>query len=166
MEFWRIINEAPDYEINTKGEIRSCITGKEILPSFTEAYLKVSLATTSGRITRSVKTLVANAFLEIPDIESTAVIVLDNNQSNVDVENLAWRPRWFAWKYANQFKIIPPHYRVYPIVNVTMNISYDSVVDCAMTEGLLFGDIWRSAFTAKSIWPSNCLYEIIQEQIN
>lgn len=55
--------------------------------------------------TRSVALLVAKAFLpneEDPDIFNTP-INLNGDRLNCHVENLMWRPRWFATRFHHQF---------------------------------------------------------------
>ena len=128
---------------------------------------KVTLSVGGERVTRSVRVLVAEAFVPKPPIGPgfhksaipDTVIMLDNDQDNVTSYNLAWRPRWFAHKYARQFKQEQPlNYLTKPVENLTTGKVYSSIVEACTEEGLLFNDVFKSATTGISVYPTNATF--------
>jgi len=164
-ELWKPIPGFSIYEVSDRGFVRNATTGRIMSTSVNNyGHLKISLWDDWGRRrTRSVALMVAMAFCERHDLLCDNVVMLDTDLTNVVAENLVWRPRWFAWQYARQFRIpIRRHYEVLPILNVTQDIEYRSIVECAMTEGLLFNDIWRSTYSADRIYPHFNVYQVLK----
>lgn len=167
-EQWVHIKEYPTYLISNQGRIYNTRTESVMAVSRTlQGDHKVTLSSSGDRTTRSVRVLVAEAFIPRPfsgpSFHKSAipdtVIVLDNNQDNVASYNLAWRPRWFAHKYARQFKQEHPStYFNQPIQNLTSKATYNSIVDAAIREGLLFNDVFKSASTGISVCPGNSTF--------
>lgn len=169
IEEWSPILDFPDYLISDHGRIHNSRTEKMMALNKTlQGDLKVTLSQDGYRETRSVRVLVATAFVAKPfsrvSFHKSAipdtVIVLDGDQSNVASYNLAWRPRWFANQYARQFKMsnYPPSYYNRPIQNLTTGALYHSVIQAAQTEGLLYHDVYRSASTGGSIYPGDMVF--------
>lgn len=165
-EVWVRIPEFPDYEISNLGRVGNIRRGHIMQTSLTNfGHVKITLKSeySDARFTRSVATLVAEAFVDKPESNQVCdhVIILDGDFSNIVVDNLAWRPKWFAWKYTHQLKTHQPIYYHNLIVhNKTIDRYYDSVVDAGMMEGMLFDDIWRSTYTAAKLFPYGYTFEI------
>lgn len=167
-ERWLPIHDHPEYLVSTRGRVYNSRVDAMMSESRTlQGDLKVTLSTGGDRSTRSVRVLVAEAFVPkpitgpgfhksaIPD----TVIVLDNNQDNVASYNLAWRPRWFAHKYTRQFRQEHPEdYYIYPIMNTVTKATYPSIVDAATKEGLLFNDVYKSITSGLSVYPTNSTF--------
>lgn len=164
---WIDIPGFPEYEISDYGAVYSKHTKQELSLSLnTRGHAKVNLSREGVVHTRSVRVLVAQAFLEVPtDYESRQgdldVINLDGNAENNHWENLAWRPHWFAWKYARQFnQPIPDEYHVY-LLNTLTGETFDSV----MAAGITYGEIWEyvygSAISGRPVYPSGATYEFL-----
>lgn len=166
-EEWKRIWEFPQYSISNYGRVRHEHTGRIMANSrTTHGHIKISLLDRATRVryTRSVALLVAQNFIEVPDLLSDAVIELDGDLSNVVAWNLAWRPKWFAWKYMHQLKCQQPmEFHNLRVQNVTHGFVYRSIVEAGMSEGLLFDDIWRSVCTPEGvrIYPHRCTYRVI-----
>lgn len=182
-EEWRQIEEFPLYDVSNLGRIYNRRTEQIMRTSVTNfGHMKVTL-TLEGegrpvtfydknnieqerlekRFTRSVPRLVADAFLGKGNILWDQVIILDGNSQNVCVDNLAWRPRTFAWKYTRQLKTQQPrHYETLPVINVNQNVRYNSIVEAGMTEGLLFQDIWRSTYSGDRVFPTGSIFVVDQ----
>lgn len=169
IENWEPIPDHPDYLVSDRGQIYNRRMEKLMsLNTTLQGDLKVTLSDGGERVTRSVRVLVATAFVEKPYYMTTfhksaipdTVIVLDGNQENVRAYNLAWRPRWFANQYARQFKvdIYPPEYYDRPVTNVGTGAIYRSIVEAAQTEGLLYHDVHRSASSHKPIYPDDKVF--------
>jgi hypothetical protein len=132
--------------------------------------LKVTLSKNGERVTRSVRVLVAEAFVaKPPTVEGfhkssipDTVIVLDNDKDNLIASNLAWRPAWFAWKYARQFQpSYRPEFYSKRVMNLSTRRTYSSILEAGVTEGLLFDDIFRSAVTGCHIYPTQTNYVFV-----
>lgn len=164
-EIWQPIRGFPNYDVSNVGRIYNHRRDSMMSTSLNNhGYLKITLVDESGeRHTRSVSLLVAEAFVEAPDLLCDQVVVLDGDLTNVIAENLVWRPRGFAWKYFRQLRTSPArHYQILPVLSTTDGMEYDSVVDAGMKEGLLFDDIWRSTYSGARIYPTNQVFEVIE----
>lgn len=107
MIVWKIIEEAPKYCVSNTGEVKNDISGRILALSQNErGYYIVRLVTDRGgrRITRAVHRLVAIAFLSDTRHHGDVVIHRDYDYSHNNVENLAWKPLWFAHQRANELR--------------------------------------------------------------
>jgi hypothetical protein len=164
-EEWLPIKDNPDYLISNYGRVYNSRQNQMMAESKTpQGDRKVTLSTNGDRVTRSIRVLVAEAFVAPPEMMPThhpsahpdTVIMLDNDQDNVVVWNLAWRPRWFAHKYARQFKVHQPSYYYENIViNVDTIERYANIVAVGTTEGVLFDDVFRSITMGEVVYPTN-----------
>ncbi len=111
-EVWRNIPNYPDYLISSYGCVYNRRTKQEMRVSKTNhGHAKISLMSGESRHTLSVARLVAQAFVRPPNPMCDEVILLNGDLSDVSETNLAWRPRWFAWKYTRQLRTdIPVYY--------------------------------------------------------
>lgn len=163
-EVWKPISEFPTYQISNLGNIYNTRERLMMRTSRTPfGHVKITLKSEHSheRFTRSVPVLVAEAFVEAPNELCDQVIILDGDLENVAADNLAWRPRWYAWKYTRQLKVKQPIYYHNLIVhNLTTDFYYDSIIDAGVSEGLLFDDIWRSTYTLDSIFPYGHIFKI------
>lgn len=164
-ERWRTILEFPKYEISNRGNIYN--TWKRSLMRTSRSnfgHTKITLTDYDGtRHTRSVALMVAQAFVAPPNFMCDYLMLLDGDLSNVDADNLVWRPRWFSWKYTRQLKIPQPmHYRNLPVRNIITGRIYDSIIEAGMTEGLLFDHIWQSTYRGSEIYPHGSIFEVIE----
>jgi len=162
-ELWVHIKEFPTYTISNFGNVFNDERKWPIRTSLNSSHiLKVGLVKEGKQYTRSVKVLVAEHFLihGWSNIFNTA-IQLDGDPYNCRVDNLDWRPRWFAIKHCEQFKHIRPvHYRG-PVLDTTTDDMYEHVVHAAMVNGLLFTDIWKSIHQGKPTYPTNQTFKIM-----
>lgn len=164
-EVWADIPEFPKYQVSSLGRIFN--TQRNILMSVSvtnHGHPKITLADEDGeRHTRSVALLVADAFVPGRDEPFDQVILLDGNLNNVQASNMAWRPRWFAWKYTRQLRCEQPrHFHNLPVLDVTTDFEYDSIIQAGTTEGLLFSSIWRSTYTGQSVYPTDSVFEVLE----
>lgn len=162
---WRTIPEFPRYEISDQGEIYNCHYRQMMRTSLSNhGHVKITLTDDVGcRHTRSVALLVAEAFVPAPNRRCDYLIVLDGDLQRVEASNLAWRPRWFAWKYTHQLKVDPPHhYRNLPVHDLVNNYVYNSIIEAGIEEGLLFDDIWRSTYMESEVFPTGAVFEVTE----
>lgn len=167
IEEWKPIEEFPDYRISSDGRVYNQRTDTTMSLNRTlQGDLKVSMTHDGYRGTRSVRVLVAEAFVHNPhpteDEFSAAyntVIVLDGNKDHVWASNLAWRPAWFAIKYAMQFDgQYDKRFYTKFVRNNNTGQEYRNLFVCAMREGLLIEDVFHSILVGAHVFPSNCTY--------
>lgn len=163
-ELWVPIKEFPSYSISSYGRVVNEDTKRPIKRSFTkQGALKVGLVRGGTQYTRSVTVLVAEAFVEGKTDVFNTPIHLDGDHMNNNAENLAWRPRWFAWQHTRQFTQVDKYKGRGPIREVGKRRVYVDVVDAAIMNGLLFEDIWRSIQINKSTFPTWQQFEVVPD---
>lgn len=161
-EQWLEIEEFPRYMISSEGRVFNTVTNRHMSVSATNyGHPKISLLNETGRHTRSVGLLVAIAFVPPPNLLCDRIIYLDGDLLNFSATNLAWRPRWFAWKYSRQLsKPSPAYYRNLRVVNLNTGIRYNNIEQAGMSEGLLFEQIWHSTYTGDPIFPDGSIWAV------
>jgi hypothetical protein len=168
LEEWKPVEDFPEYLVSSLGQIYNTRQDKLMAKSrTTQGDLKVTMSIGGDRVTRSVRVLVAEAFVAKPvagrGFHRTAVpdtvIVLDGDQENITSYNLAWRPRWFANRYARQFKVPQPaDFEFRPVMNLNTRAIYNNILEAGMREGLLFVDIYKSATTGTNVYPGDSAF--------
>lgn len=154
-EDWKTIEEFPNYQVSTRGRIMNRDTGRIMKPSITTSgIIKIGLVNDGEQQTRSVKVLVAEAFVDGRSELFDTAIHLDGNYQNVDADNLVWRPRWFAWKYARQFSELEPGSDRGPLRDVDSGRLYLDLVDASTRHGLLIHDVWKSIYLKQPTFPT------------
>lgn len=167
-ERWKNIDDFSDYDISDRGRVYNVRFNSMMRTSINQfGHVKITLTSEYGqRLTRSVAQLVAEAFIERPSFNCTHVVMLDGDLTNLDVENLVWRPSGYAWHYRRQLVTPQPlHFRNLHVVNVKTGDIYSSIVEAGMREGLLFTEIWKSTWSAVELFPFNAVFEVIQDRV-
>lgn len=165
-EFWTQLRDFPDYSISTFGRIRNDNRDRIVKTSTTQQGAeKVGLFYEGRQVTRAVRVLVAETFIANSNPLFNTPINLDGNQTNNYVDNLMWRPRWFAWKYHRQFEVVDGYYVMSfyheqgPLKNRKTEEVYDNVIDAAIANGLLCYEVYMSALTKIPVFPSWHIYD-------
>jgi hypothetical protein len=154
-EQWITIYEFSDYSVSNYGRVRSDKTGRILSLSQTQfGLVNVGMMRNGVQYHRSVPLLVARAFLPIRPGPFDTPINLDGDRYNNRVDNLIWRPRWFAIKYNRQFRY-PYHNPITTsIVDVKSGeVSLDSF-ECAKRYGLLEEEVVISVLNRTYVWPT------------
>jgi hypothetical protein len=165
IEDWKTIEEFPNYDISNYGNIANNFNEVLLEVSKTkQGALKVGLVKDGKQYTRSVKVLVAEAFVKgQTDIFDTPIL-LDGNQSNCSAWNIEWRPRWHAWNYAYQFNDIKEFYYMGPVLELDSDgiilRAYKHIVDAAVDNGVLFSDVWKSIHTKRETFPTGQIFTL------
>jgi len=105
---------------------------------------KVGLYQDHRQHSRSVKFLVAVAYVPGRTELNDTAINLDGDQTNCNANNIAWRPRWFANKYSKQFDNVGDWFLGKEVYDVDSGEVYSDMLDAAITNGLLLKDILES----------------------
>lgn len=154
-EIWMTLEEFPQYAVSDQGVIANIATQRDVQYSYTKhGVVKVGLMRDGVQCTRSVRVLVAETFIQgRSDIFNTP-INLDGDQSNNVADNLAWRPRWFAWQYTRQFTKLKKEYSLGPVKDVTHGDVYADVYEAGVVNGLLFDHVLRSIKFVEEVFPT------------
>ena|SRR5215471_5456036 len=161
-EMWKPIPKFRGYSISDQGQVRSDKSGR-ILAQFENGYnlACVAMMQEGERRSRSVPLLVANAFIPRPSLETfDTPINLNGDRWDNRVENLMWRPRWFAVKYNRQSS--PWEYGI-PVPmedRFTGEVSANSF-ECAKRYGLLENDLVISTLNYQPVWPTYQEFRIL-----
>jgi hypothetical protein len=162
-EHWQTIDLFPEYSVSDYGRIRTDRTGR-ILSLSPNQYgvVQVGLMRDGIQHHRSVPLLVAKAFLFQSPGPFDTPINLDGDRNNNHVDNLAWRPRWFAIKYNRQFRY-PYEFPIQaPIVDLKNGEVSDGSLDCAKRYGLLEQDLVLSILNRTYVWPTYQEFGILE----
>lgn len=155
-ENWKPIEHFPEYSVSDHGRIRADKSGRILSLSPNQfGVVQVGMMRDGEQRHRSVPLLVAKAFIPPPGGPFDTPINLDGDRFNNHVDNLAWRPRWFAIRYNQQFK--PPHdgYSIEePIVDLKSGVVSENSFECAKQYGLLEKDLVLSVLNRTYVWPT------------
>lgn len=153
MEEMRTIYPFSNYGITNWGRVFNLKTGREMVLSPTEhGELTVGLMHEGTQYRRSVKVLVAKAFVEGENDIFDTPLLLDGDRDNLRADNIVWRPRWFALAYIQQFDDEPEYYSAGPVLDSNGN-EYEDVLEAAMMTGSLCKDIRDSIFNDTRVFP-------------
>lgn len=152
MDFWRVIDAFPDYEINPSGDVRHRrrmdLKGTRHNQG---GDLIIDLSRDAKKHTRKVSLLVAKAYLESPNPEIfNSVIHKDGDKSNCEVGNLEWRPRWFVIEYNQMFKHRP--YNVSVEIEQTGEI-FGTLREACVKYGLIEKRVYSSLSDGSRSFP-------------
>jgi hypothetical protein len=173
----------PAYDITNWGRVLNLRTKRSMVLSPTmNGDLTVGLTREGHQYRYSVKGLVAKAFCNFEYLSDRGVVgrafisnetelfntpvLLDGDKYNLYFENIVWRPRWFAWRYTNQFTDLIPWYQFGPIQEVGTNNVYDSYMDAAIDNGVLCVDIRESIYNSRLIFPTWQKFEYVGKYTN
>jgi hypothetical protein len=126
----------------------------------------VSLIRDQVRYQRGLALLVARAFLEPFNEFFDTPINLNGDRLNCSVDNLMWRPRWFARKYNQQFT---QKYRSKALRGSVRAIEtgevFGSPLEAACRYGLLELDIRHNILRGGQTWPEHLNFELVDAHV-
>lgn len=154
---WKQIEGFPNYEVSEEGLIRQVDTQRIRAVSRTQAgACKVTLFINGMRHTRSVPLIVAKAHVyndHDPKIFETPIHLNNDIQDNRAC-NLAWRPRWFAVKYQQQYWLEAYRHATTRVVDVDTGDIYESLVEVCQRYGFLYIDVIKSCDQQSYVFPT------------
>lgn len=160
-EMWVAVPSNEDYDVSSHGRVRKHDTGQDMaIVCLGDGSLAVSLTQDKRQRPHMLRRLVAEAFCEYSEVRDDTVIHLNGDQKDCRAENLAWRPRWFAWKYTHQFNEELPEKYNKQVTNIVTGSMWTDIPAAGMSEGELWSDIWRSCVEGVAIYPHAHVYEI------
>lgn len=161
---WKEIDDFPGYSVSSTGSIRNDDSGRVLaLQRNQRGVVNVGLVRDGLQHKRSVAVLVARAFLGDPEppVFNTP-IHLDGDTANNHVDNLMWRPRWFAMKYRRQVQRRRPSVDK-QIQELSTGHRFNSSLHAAMTFGLLDDEIRSAMVNRTYVWPTYQRFRIVGE---
>jgi hypothetical protein len=154
-EQWRAIENFPEYSVSNYGQIRSDKSGRILSLNENQfGVLQVGMMRDGEQRHRSVPLLVAKAFIPQPHDPFDTPINLDGDRHNNQVDNLVWRPRWFAIKYNQQFRRPYENPIDVPIEDLKTGKISENSFECARRYGLLEQDLVLSILNRTYVWPT------------
>lgn len=161
---WEIIPEFPDYSVSAFGKVRNEITGRVLAMTQNQhGILHVGLMRDGRQHKRAVALLVARMFLPAPEPDTfDTPINLDGDRGHCVVDNLMWRPRWFAVRYHKQFFSNQRGF-VKPIVEIHTGERFKTSWDAATKYGLLDREIMTATINRTYVWPTYQQFRLIEE---
>jgi len=175
MDNWETVLDFPGYSVSDTGRVRNDRSGRELAQVTTRGGVFVGLWRDNAQHNRMVARLVAEIFLEPPAYPYSRIIFdtpinKDGNRRNNDVSNLLWRPRWFAYKFHQQFKqtwIDDLH-----LQDVASGQRFNGVLSVGREFGLLAMEVYLGAlaFTqygeGGAVWPTGQHFLITKKPYN
>jgi hypothetical protein len=154
-EVWKTIELFEDYAVSSLGRVRSYKSDRILAMNMTQyGLLQVGLMRRGQQFHRSVPLLVAKAFLTPVAGPFDTPINLDGDRRNNRVENLLWRPRWFAIKYNQQFRYPYEHHIPTQIADLKTGEVSENSLECAKRYGLLESEVVFSILNRTYTWPT------------
>lgn len=163
-EIWVQIEDFPGYSVSNHGRVRADKSGRILRLSLNQfGLLQVGMMRDGTQYHRSVPLLVAKAFIPQPSGRFNTPINLDGDRFNNRVDNLVWRPRWFAAKYNRQFREPYPNSILAPVVNLETGEISENSLECAKKYGLLEEDLVLSVLNRTYVWPLFQEFELLRD---
>lgn len=127
-----------------------------------QGVINVGLTKDKIQHKRSVACLVSEAFNPRHPLYSSfnAPIHLNGDPLDNRSINLMWRPKWFAMKYAEQFKEGPAAILT-PIQDVASKEIFQTSWDAALTYGLLDKEILLAILNRTYVWPTYQTFHVL-----
>lgn len=164
-EIWKDIYGFPGYAVSNLGRVMNTDQERLKIASPNQAgIMSVLLMKDTQQFRRSVARLVAERFLQPPrQSHFNALIHLDGNKENNAADNLAWRPRWFAVKYHQQF--LPGGKRGFrkPVVDLKTGETFPTSWEAAVKYGLLDHEIMTSVFNRTYVFPTGQQFRVLDD---
>lgn len=156
-EQWRSIPDFPGYAISHFGNVLHENYDRIMTPMVNQqGVVYVGMYREGKQHRRGVALLVANAFLPPPEDPERfdTPINLDGDRMNNHVKNLAWRPRWFAIQYHQQFKHpVAYGFKGTIIVHETDEI-FEDIRELCSKYGLLEKEVIYAASNRTPVFPT------------
>jgi len=153
MEHWIELQDYPGYSLSNEGRVRNDRFNKlRKINRAKDGYLSVAFYVKGRLINRSLAHLVATYFVDRPRQTFDTPIYLDGDKSNCRASNLMWRPKWFAMRHLEQFRLNLPDYPN-QVRNIHTGRIYDTVWDVVFDRGVLYNDVVLSIYNRTYVFP-------------
>lgn len=152
----------PGYSINPLGQVRKDLDGRILYTRINQYGVPyVGLMRNCRQCIRSLPRLVALTYLPSPSEIFDTPINLDGDRTNCAVDNLMWRPRWYAIRYVNQFTTEPYLYPInVPVRAIETEEIFPNSITAACRYGLLEREVVLSIRKRTPTWPTYQTFEL------
>jgi hypothetical protein len=163
-ERWKPIKGFPGYSVSDHGRIRSEKSGR-ILSQFENQFglVCIGMMKDGEQRHRSVPLLVMKAFDPHHREAFDTPINLNGDRHNNHVDNLVWRPRWFAIQYNQQFKRPFARPILDPLEDTKTGVISENSFECAKQYGLLEEDLVLSILNRTYVWPTYQEFRVLED---
>lgn len=162
-ENWNNISEFPMYSVSTEGRVRRDSSGRMLIYTPNQyGIICVGLMRGEKQHHRSVPLLVARAFIQNDREAFDTPINLNGDRWDNRVQNLIWRPRWFAIAYNRQFHNLYENPINLEIRDCETGLVFPNSMSVAINFGLLEKDVVLSIINNTIAWPTLQKFEIVE----
>ena len=159
-EQWKLIREFPMYVVSDQGNVAHRDASK---PPLTHSLTQhgehtVGLMKDGHQYRRSVKVLVARAFVDTATDIFNTPILLNGDRGDLRAVNIRWRPRWFALMYQKQFDEIEDWWYVGPVLDQTDDVVYEDLLHAAISTGTLVRSIRLGMMNKTPVFPTGHMF--------
>jgi len=159
---WVPVEGFPGYSINPLGQVSKDSTGRLLVSRYNQYGVPyVGLMREWQQCSRSLPRLVARAFLPRPSDIFDTPIQIDGDRSNCRMDNLMWRPRWYAVQYNRQFDDRYDHPINSPVRAINERERFPNSLDAACRYGLLEREVVLSIRNRTLAWPTYQSFELV-----
>lgn len=164
-EEWVPLQDFPGYSVSPLGQVRNDSTGRILhtrLNQYGVPY--VGLMRDWRQCIRSLPRLVAQTYIPQPSEIFDTPINLDGDRTNCSVDNLMWRPRWYAVYYVNQFKDPYVNPIKAPVRLIETEEVFPDSLSAACRYGLLEREVVLSVLNHTPTWPNYQTFELANRE--
>jgi hypothetical protein len=162
---WRPIEGFPGYSVSTLGQVRKDSTRRVMhvrTNEFGVPYVGLMQDGALHQSVRSLPRLVAKAFVPQSNPVWDTPINKDGDRMNCCVDNLEWRPRWYAVNYAKQFRERYDHPIEEPVREIETDEEFDNSLVAACYYGLLEREVVLSIVNNTPTWPTFQKFVVVE----
>lgn len=160
-EEFRFVEGFPSYKVSNHGRVLNAQRNRFMSLSFNGHELTVGLMKNGKQYRRSVRRMVALAFVSGRTSVFNTPTLLDGNRRNLYASNIVWRPLWFAREHIAQFHNEQEWWFYGPIIDTTTKITYKNVYEAGVVLGSLFSDIYNSLLDENVVFPGNNVFDFV-----
>jgi hypothetical protein len=160
---WVSIPEFPKYSVNPLGQVKHNRIGRLLTPQINQIGVPyVCMVRDWEQKKRSLALLVARAFIPQELEGFNTPIHLDGDHTNCSADNLMWRPRWFAIKWAIQCKAWPESFIKAPLRDLSDGKVFRDSSEVSRAYGVLEHDLWLAIANRTYVWPTYQLFDLAE----
>ena len=163
MTEWRPVEGFPGYSVSPLGQVMHDATGRVLQVRINQYGVPyVGLMRDGRQCIRSLPRLVASSYIPHPNEVFDTPINLDGERLNCAVDNLEWRPRWYAVQYGKQFEERYPNPIDAPVRNTDTGEVFPDSLTAACNYGVLEREVVLSVLNRTPAWPAYQTFELAE----
>lgn len=160
-EEWIAVEGFPGYSVSPLGHVRKDSSGRVLHVRVNQYGVPyVGLMRNWRQHIRSLPRLVATAFIPSDNPIFDTPINLNGDRTDCRIENLAWRPRWYAILYNNQFEERYENPIDATVIEAESAEGFPNSFAAACHFGLLEREVVLSILNHTLAWPTYQQFEL------